>query len=147
MRINKCNKHSFEMASLMGQYAHVQVEAAVLYRSERPQLGVPPESLLGGTFVCIDNYISLMHACWADDLHARPSFSQIIPELRRMLKHVEDRGTKNPVTAVTQQVVEPQATITFKKEASRTARQCMLTPDENSLRPFGGMYFSKCRSF
>lgn len=50
-----------------------------LLEGQRPRI---PDELTGGRFDGIDKYIALMERCWAQDAEWRPSFSELVPELR-----------------------------------------------------------------
>lgn len=66
---------------------HAQIVHAVML--QRKRLEVPPlDQLIGGTFAGIQDYISLMHWCWADDSRARPNFETVVAQLRHMLEGV-----------------------------------------------------------
>lgn len=47
------------------------------------RLAVPPvASLPGGGFSGLDDWLALMHACWAHDPPERPSFEEVTSALR-----------------------------------------------------------------
>jgi serine/threonine protein kinase len=50
-----------------------------LLEGQRPRV---PDELAGGRFEGIDRYTSLMERCWAQDAESRPSFAELVPELR-----------------------------------------------------------------
>ena len=59
----------------------VQVAKRVM-DGERLEIPADPSQLPGGTFGGMADYVALMRACWEQDPAARPSFGQVIAELR-----------------------------------------------------------------
>jgi hypothetical protein len=53
----------------------MQVSGPVI---EGKRLSVPG---YGGLFAGLDQYLQLMHKCWSQDPHERPSFSEIVDKL------------------------------------------------------------------
>eukprot|EP00884_Botryococcus_braunii_P001870 jgi/Botrbrau1/11684/Bobra.0195s0015.1 len=97
-----------------GMPAH-QIKTSVLHRSERPHFDLSAEDLLGGTFDHINDYMSLICACWADASGSRPSFEQIIPKLRHMVQYIDAEFESE----TSQHEGKPRPTITFTKRASQ----------------------------
>jgi len=50
-----------------------------LLEGQRPRV---PDELAGGRFEGIDRYTALMERCWAQDAESRPTFAEVVPELR-----------------------------------------------------------------
>jgi hypothetical protein len=62
--------------------ARTQVAGLVI---DGKRLSVPELSELradGGRFVGLDLYLQLMHKCWSQDPQERPSFSEIVNQLK-----------------------------------------------------------------
>ena len=65
----------------------------VTVESLRPDLPADAESLPGGTFTGLAEYVALMKGCWDQDPEARPDFESVIGRLRRLLA-VEALGSR-----------------------------------------------------
>lgn len=54
------------------------------------RLEIPPRERLPGedtpSFAGLDDYISLLQRCWVQEPADRPTFHQIVPELRELLE-------------------------------------------------------------
>ncbi|PSC73896.1 Serine threonine-kinase CTR1 isoform A [Micractinium conductrix] len=79
--------------------SNFQIMLAVTQQGQRPaikdQWGAAQYP--GGTFIGYNEYVALMQRCWADDPAARPTFEQIIADLRRIAKIVTDARAAAPV--------------------------------------------------
>ncbi|KAL4441448.1 hypothetical protein ABPG77_001952 [Micractinium sp. CCAP 211/92] len=64
------------------------------------RLPIPPAEQLPGPDrlapAQLDAYVALMERCWQQARDARPSFTQIIADLRRILRAVENEGALEP---------------------------------------------------
>ncbi|KAL4422381.1 hypothetical protein ABPG75_008578 [Micractinium tetrahymenae] len=62
-----------------------QIIHAVTERGERPAVpdAAAAAQLPGGSFACLHEYTALMQRCWAEEADQRPTFEQIIADLRR----------------------------------------------------------------
>ena len=52
---------------------------------ERPALPADAAALPGGTFPGLPAYVALLQRCWAQEPQARPSFDDIVAQLRALL--------------------------------------------------------------
>lgn len=65
------------------QLSQYQIMLTVGEKGGRPEIPAPSSPALhGGAFPGYDEYVALMHACWAQDAAARPGFDHIIAVLR-----------------------------------------------------------------
>ncbi|KAL4422385.1 hypothetical protein ABPG75_008582 [Micractinium tetrahymenae] len=74
------------------ELTNFQIMMAVTQQGKRPavkdQWGAAQYP--GGTFVAYEEYVALMQRCWADNPEARPTFEQVIVDLRKSAKIVAD---------------------------------------------------------
>lgn len=72
----------------------VQIVSAVLggRRLELPPADQLPGFPVGGPPDGLQSYVDLMERCWAQDPQKRPTFDQIIPELRALLAQAGGAG-------------------------------------------------------